>query len=642
MNKTTITIPNGIFYLGDYPQLLNFLPMSGNYIINKVITGCGATTMYLEDPVPTVLCSPRKEMIRCKANSDRFAGRVHLLGSGLRPEATVLEKITRMKDYILSLVPSPFSPLAPVQVPKILVTYDSMKHVMQGLQELGCLGAFRFVIDEFQTIWTDAAFRGDVEAEFMENVQYLSNVVYLSATPYLENYLDQLPEFKNLPYIEIEWPESSTHITNIAYSRYLQGSPAKTIDHIIANYRQNGYFEELMDGNNNIHRSTEAVIFVNDVQFIIKTIKRNGLQPCEVNIICADSEKNVTRLKAENLSVGHAPKEGEPHATFTFATKASYEGTDFCSPCAYTYIFSNVSNENRSNMAIDISLDLPQIMGRQRLDSNFFKYNATFYYKTRPEFTELDKAEFFNKIKTKSDDSMAAIYNFDNCQNKRQRRIDARKYKNAQKVEKYENDYISVVDDKITGEAKLVFNKYVMMNEARAWEVQSSQYTNGNRVMGSAQTAFYSTVISNMVNDFVLAFTGSFETKMKSYATFVDQHPECKELLQMQVQIPMCIKQYYNALGTERLRALSWKEASIKAAFSGSVPIDISGIVRQSFVVGQWYSLKDVKGMLQSIYDTYMPDKKAKATDLLEYMNCTPKKRTDANNNQKNGVLILN
>ena len=45
MNKTIITIPNGIYYLGDYPQLLNILPMSGNYIINKVITGCGATTM---------------------------------------------------------------------------------------------------------------------------------------------------------------------------------------------------------------------------------------------------------------------------------------------------------------------------------------------------------------------------------------------------------------------------------------------------------------------------------------------------------------------------------------------------------------------------------------------------------------------
>jgi anti-sigma B factor antagonist len=46
---------------------------------------------------------------------------------------------------------------------------------MQGLKEMGLLDQFRFVVDEFQTLFTDAAFRGDVEAEFMENLQYISS-----------------------------------------------------------------------------------------------------------------------------------------------------------------------------------------------------------------------------------------------------------------------------------------------------------------------------------------------------------------------------------------------------------------------------------------------------------------------------------
>ena len=638
-NIIKITIPEEIFYLGNYPELQTQLP-KGSYVFNKVMTGCGATTMFLEDSVPTVLCSPRKELIRCKANSDRFAGKVYLFGAGRGPAAKVIDKINDMKSYVQSLVLPPFNQFAP-QVPKILVTYDSTKYVLQGLSEMGCLGNFRFVIDEFQTLWTDAAYRGSVVAELMENVRNLPFVVYLSATPYMEKYLDYMDEFKYLPYVELEWPESSTHITSIAYRRYHKGSPSKTIDQIIGKFRKYGYFEELMDGNNQLHYSTEAVIFVNDVRFIIKTIRRNNLSPNEVNIICGDSEDNMKRLNAENLSVGHAPKEGYPHATFTFATKASYEGTDFFSPCAYTYIFSNISNENISNMAVDISLDLPQIMGRQRLSSNFFRHNATFFYKTRPEFTEDQWKTYFDKIRAKSEDTNAVINDFDNRQDETLRRVNIRKYMYSQKLENYENDYISVVLDRQTGQWKLVFNKYVMMNETRAWEVQSDQYTKGNRVMGSAQAAFYTNGISDLVSSFICDFKGSFEEKMRKYATFLDAHPECRELLQMQVQVPTSIKQYYNNLGTARLRALSWKETSIVVAeLPVNANVDISSVVRQSFVVGRWYSLKDIKAMLQSVYDMHTPGKTAKATDIEKYFQCTPKKYAVGPGKRENGYMI--
>lgn len=81
MNKLQpIQIPEGVFYLGNYPELLNLLP-SQTFIFNKVMTGCGATTMFLDDAIPTVLCSPRKELIHCKANSNRYMGKVHLFGS---------------------------------------------------------------------------------------------------------------------------------------------------------------------------------------------------------------------------------------------------------------------------------------------------------------------------------------------------------------------------------------------------------------------------------------------------------------------------------------------------------------------------------------------------------------------------------
>lgn len=615
MNKQTISIPEGIFYLTDDPSLSGKLP-DCSYILNKVMTGCGATTFFLLDNKATVLSVPRRELAFCKANSSLFKDKVHLFGScsyeTKKDASTVVDKINDMKSYINTSS----------QMPKIIVTYDSTKHVIQGLRELGCLQCFRFVVDEFQTIFTDAAFRGDVEVEFMENLNNTgSQVVFLSATPYLENYLDELDEFKSLPYIELEWPKSSTHMTHIKSQKYDNGSPKTTIDNIINHYKSQGYFEQTMDESGIIRRSTQAVFFVNHVKFIINTIKRNGLLPNEVNIICSSANDNDKKLKEAKLKFGHAPKEGEQHCPYTFVTKAAYEGVDFYSPCAYTYIFSDI---NMKNLAVDISLDIAQIMGRQRLEQNIFKYSATFFYKTTIGYTNEEEKEFMDHINQKAIDTQEAVNDFEACHNIRKRNRDARKYKTSQEREKYANDYISVVDDKITNQPKMVFNKYVMINEIRAWRVQQEQYLNGTLVMGSINNTFQS-ANSDKVTQFLRGFKGTFEEKMKYYAEFLESCPECKSDLQGVVSIPITIKTYYNALGIDRLRNLSWKETAIKAAIKS--PECIEDRVEQTFNES-WYSNEDIKKMLQDIYDDCCPGLTAKATDLRKYLECREKKET--------------
>ncbi len=236
MNKKIIRIPEGIFFLGNYTGLCTQFPQN-SFILNKVMTGCGATTMFLNDDVPTILCSPRREMLHCKANSPEFRGKLHLFGSGVQGDV-VPGKICDMKNYIMSTmpVPSSFPAMKSTMIPKILTTYDSAKYVIQGLREMGFLKFFRIVVDEFHTIFTDAAFRGDTEAEFMANIGKVpTQIVYLSATPFMEKYLDLLPEFSSLPYIELEWPESSKHLTSIVVSRYYRGSRTQTIRRLIVN-----------------------------------------------------------------------------------------------------------------------------------------------------------------------------------------------------------------------------------------------------------------------------------------------------------------------------------------------------------------------------------------------------------------------
>lgn len=245
MEKIIIKIPEGIFHLSDYHQFESLLPWDCSFILDKTVTGCGATTLFLSDPIPTILCSPRRELLHCKTNDPRFKGKVYWFRDEAHENAEVIDLENEMMAYINNCN-TPFETSIP---PKILVTYDSFKHVLQRLVEGGCLERFRIIVDEAQTLFTDAAFKGGVEIEFLHNLMHSNRVVFLSATPYIETYLDQLPEFSGLPYIKLEWPESAVHATNIQKKPYYQGSLVKTAAKIIEGFRNTGFFaDKLVNG----------------------------------------------------------------------------------------------------------------------------------------------------------------------------------------------------------------------------------------------------------------------------------------------------------------------------------------------------------------------------------------------------------
>jgi quinolinate synthase len=54
---------------------------------------------------------------------------------------------------------------------------------------------------------------------------------------------------------------------------------------------------------------------------------------------------------------------------------------------------------------------------------------------------------------------------------------------------------------------------------------------------------------------------------------------------------------------------------------------DIGSIVASAFVKGQVYSKQEVKKVLQNIYDSLGLNKKAKSTDLADYISCKSVKK---------------
>ena len=148
------------------------------------------------------------------------------------------------------------------------------------------------------------------------------------------------------------------------------------------------------------YASKEAVFFLNSVNGICKAITTNMLSIDQCNILCAQTDENsklvreafntVIKKKAEQEGIknpvllkgdiiGDIPTKGQPHKMFTFCTRTVYLGADFYSTNARTFIFSDANIEC---LSVDISMDLEQILGRQRLEENPWKNCATMFVKT--------------------------------------------------------------------------------------------------------------------------------------------------------------------------------------------------------------------------------------------------------------------
>lgn len=132
--------------------------------MNKELTGCGATTIALTDSYPSIICSPRNELIKNKAAQfpDSF-----LVTAGVYPED--------IKKY-----------LGRVAIPKILVSYDSFYKVLDAILDKQ---GWRIVVDEFHYILSDASFKSEVSLRLLNDVKQFPYVTYLSATPILNEFL---------------------------------------------------------------------------------------------------------------------------------------------------------------------------------------------------------------------------------------------------------------------------------------------------------------------------------------------------------------------------------------------------------------------------------------------------------------------
>ena len=386
-----IDMPEKCRYMSDYDRLLKgILPIDRKFILNKTITGCGGTSMFINSSLPVVIISPRIQVLKekHKQHPDTFLFHIPLCND--RAEA-IREKMQDLGVYLDCHQGNlPFGQLS--RPPRIQVTLDSSDKVLSVLKSRGVTDTFLFVVDEFQCLMGDATFKGSTDMNFLVYLdREARRICYLSATPIPDIFLDNIPQFAGIPYYKLEWDPEVIEEPTLKEVRMKSGESAeKLCARLIQRYRENGYFErKVLQGN--VVYSREACIFLNEVRSIRNIIGQNNLKPDEVTILC--SESKASELPKGFVAGGLCADRNNPvNKTFTFCTKASFEGVDFYSTNASTYIFINAGKEWQT---LDIMLDIPQILGRQRLDMNPFRHDATIYYKTMPE--RVTKEEFERK-----------------------------------------------------------------------------------------------------------------------------------------------------------------------------------------------------------------------------------------------------
>ena len=66
MNYLNIQVPKEVDFISNWKNIFDQINFNGHIIVNKTVTGCGFTEFFINNNVPTILCSPRKVLLENK------------------------------------------------------------------------------------------------------------------------------------------------------------------------------------------------------------------------------------------------------------------------------------------------------------------------------------------------------------------------------------------------------------------------------------------------------------------------------------------------------------------------------------------------------------------------------------------------
>ena len=625
----------------------NSLP-TGSMMLNKVFPGCGMTYYFLHSDRPVVLCAPRNSLLVNKTEQldEELAanGDIKSLGGqsieyyyftpSAKSNAEERHKendlyFNQLRCMAKGISSNPFEPKR--FVPKILTTYDSLPTIWSIIMETR--EQFEVIVDEAHVLFQDYSMKPDVLERTLSVLQSHPRVIYLSATPVMRKYLEQMDTFSGLPYVELQWPKERIVGQDVFYQP--MSSTTEEVLKIVNRYHATGVFDTIeLEGKT--YNSTEAVFYINNVRDIVRIIEQAELPPEEVNILVANDSKNRSLIRSlgQNYRLGNIPTRGKRHKPLTFCSKTVFFGCDFYSESASTFIFADA---NLRCMTTDISLDVCQILGRQRMESNVFRNRCTIFVKP-PRGDYQDEAEFREKQQERWECS-AAI-----CKEWNKLSQDALE---ATKVDTTKSPYVIIYKDALTEQWICKNSINVRVAEEYAWEQRNVIYHSHASVQSLMEEEGLKIVsrpaLPPILTDFYnqLMQTHNHDECMRLYCDFFDTHPD---LFCYSGQLPYLnadYKNFYSLFKTAYIAQRGYRMGKLAQDYERAIlRQQITEELGTIFITGQTYARKDIKCVLQRIYDKLHLRRTAKAADLAEYYNLTSKTIVCPDGQRAAGLLI--
>lgn len=345
---------NSTNWISEVAELNGDLP--SKCMFQKVLTGCGGTSLAMWSKKPYVIAMPYKAGID---NKMQWCNENNIKAVGVHSELATTE--TEIK-----------------QANKIIVTYDSLPKVSRLLEEAGRKGEFKLLVDEYHLITKSGNFRGDAIRNVLKEYKNYNDWLFMTATPVHRNYLHN--SLIDVPEVRIKWNNIMpvNLLKCVIDSNKLYSTVAGVAwEHFTGNRDGNGYF------------------FMNTVKGIIEVIqylKEAGVTPENVKVVCANTDENKELFKegkCARFKIESATSFRDFTKKINLITSTCFESADILDNDGVTYI---VTNGDKDHTKYDITTTIPQIIGRIR-DSRF-KNMATLIYSPNSIFSFTSKEQY--------------------------------------------------------------------------------------------------------------------------------------------------------------------------------------------------------------------------------------------------------
>lgn len=623
-NKGTINVTPGVSYINDWTDnsgkyVLDDIIRVGKVIINKVVTGCGFTTYTLSNALDTILISPRLKLILNKMeqfNKDEPLCFYFNREKGYDGKQKTIDELESEFIIYQHECKQNKRPM------KILVTYDSFCALASMLErfDINISKKFNITVDESHCLIKDIKLKEysnkSVLSTFIDRLFRYDNVLFISATPII-GYMQEIDEFKDnyVCYYELGW----SNIEQVVQRTYTCNSALNAFDQIYANYaKHQGVFDAIYHSNGNAMYSYEGVIFLNSVKEICGIlrkyiVKEKLIKPDDVTIICADNKENLKELhkvhKKLNIT-STIPKMGEVHTTWTFVTRTAFEGVDFYSPSASTYV---IANYNVSSLSLDIASDIPQIIGRQRRKDNPFRNTLHLFYKDNKQKLYDNEFEVSQNLKMQESQKQIAIWQSApaDCKESALNNINIC-------IKNSPNDlYITTTSGVPMINNLLIVSErycYDVIKNHHQWFIMSSNSYGRTYSMPVQELKDRLSIAKSLADALRVAY---------DYFVSADNALKADYFIMLRNEGYNEICYYYSNLPAEHIRACGFNSTKLDEAINNNnAEFDIRMRLQQYFELNGVYTREEVKGKLQLIYNELGLKMTATATDLEKYVNC--------------------